>query len=56
MYISFLLIIALIGALYFFLSPNPKRQELGRLTYVAAVLAFLLQMATVHQIFGFSVR
>ena len=56
MYISFLLIIALIGALFYFLSPNPKRQELGRLTYFAAILAFLLQLATVHQIFGMPVR
>ena len=38
------LLFALLGLLAYALSANPKVQELGRLTYFAGLLAFLLQL------------
>lgn len=36
------LLIAVIGALVYALSANPKLQELGRISFFAGLLAFLL--------------
>ena len=39
------LLIAIIGLLVYALSANPKVAELGRISYFAGLLAFLLQAA-----------
>ncbi len=41
------LLIAVIGLLVYALSANPKVAELGRISYFAGLLAFLLQAARV---------
>ena len=45
------LLFVLIGLLAYALSTNPKVQELGRITFFAGLLAFLLQLGpTVTQL------
>jgi hypothetical protein len=39
------LLVALVGILAYALSSNPKVQEIGRISYFAGLLAFLLQIA-----------
>jgi hypothetical protein len=38
------LLVALIGVLAYFASGNPKVQEIGRVSYFAGLLAFLLEV------------
>lgn len=45
-YIS--LLVALVGVLTYALSVNPKLQEIGRISYFAGLLAFLLEIAGGH--------
>lgn len=45
MSILFPLLVALIGLLIYLLSKDGKRTEVGRITYFAGLLAFLLQAA-----------
>ncbi len=45
MYLS--LLVCLVGLLMYALSANPKLQEIGRISYFAGLLAFLLQVAPV---------
>ena len=42
MFIYFLLLVAIIGVLMYALCVNPKLQEIGRISYFAGLLAFLL--------------
>jgi uncharacterized membrane protein YhhN len=42
------LLVAIIGLLAYALSANPKMQEIGRISYFAGLLAFLLE--TVHYV------
>lgn len=44
MIIYFSLLIALIGLLAYALSANPKIQEIGRLSFFAGLLSFLLTL------------
>ena len=39
------LLVALIGVLAYALSANPKAQEIGRISFFAGLLAFLLQLS-----------
>lgn len=41
------LAVALVGVLTYALSANPKLQEIGRISYFAGLLAFLLQAGPV---------
>lgn len=40
------LLVALVGVLMYALSANPKLQEIGRISFFAGLLAFLLQNGT----------
>jgi hypothetical protein len=42
------LFVALAGVLLYALSVNPKLQEIGRVSYFAGLLAFLLEVAGGH--------
>ena len=42
------LLVAIIGLLAYALSTNGKVQEIGRISYFAGLLAFLLQVAGSH--------
>lgn len=42
------LLVALIGVLMYALCANPKLQEIGRLSFFAGLLAFLLMVASGH--------
>jgi Na+/phosphate symporter len=42
------LLVALAGVLLYALSVNPKLQEIGRVSYFAGLLAFLLEVAGGH--------
>jgi hypothetical protein len=42
------LLVALIGLLAYALASNPKIQEIGRISYFAGLLAFLLEVAGAH--------
>lgn len=42
------LLVALIGVLAYALATNPKVQEIGRISYFAGLLAFLLVIAGAH--------
>jgi hypothetical protein len=42
------LLVALVGVLMYALSANPKLQEIGRVSYFAGLLAFLLMVASGH--------
>jgi Na+/phosphate symporter len=42
------LLVALVGVLMYALSANPKLQEIGRISYFAGLLAFLLEIAGGH--------
>lgn len=42
------LLVALIGILMYALCTNPKLQEIGRISYFAGLLAFLLVIAGAH--------
>jgi hypothetical protein len=47
------LLVALIGLLMYALAANPKLQEIGRISYFAGLLAFLLQFGpSVVALFG----
>lgn len=39
------LLVALVGVLMYILASNPKIQELGRISFFAGLLAFLIQTA-----------
>jgi Na+/phosphate symporter len=41
-------LVALVGVLMYALSANPKLQEIGRLSFFAGLLAFLLMVASGH--------
>lgn len=41
------LLVAIIGCLVYALSANPKVAELGRISYFAGLMAFLLQSAQI---------
>jgi len=43
------LLVAIVGALMYALAVNPKLQELGRCSFFAGILAFLLQA---HELIG----
>ena len=43
------LLVAIVGALMYALAVNPKLQELGRISFFAGLLAFLLQA---HELIG----
>ncbi len=45
MTIYFSVLIAIIGLLVWLMSDNAKAQEIGRISYFAGLLAFLLQVA-----------
>ena len=54
MVIYFSLLVALIGLLMYALCANPKLQEIGRISYFAGLLAFLLNsvgpmISTLHR-------
>jgi hypothetical protein len=40
------IIVALVGAVVYLVATNPKYAELGRLSFVSGLLAFLLQNGT----------
>ena len=42
------LLVALVGVLMYALCTNPKLQEIGRLSFFAGLLAFLLMVASGH--------
>ncbi len=42
------LLVALIGILMYALCANPKLQEIGRISYFAGILAFLIEVAGGH--------
>jgi hypothetical protein len=42
------LLVALVGVLMYALSANPKLQEIGRISYFAGLLAFLIEVAGGH--------
>lgn len=42
------LLVALVGVLMYALSVNPKLQEIGRVSYFAGLLAFLLEIGGGH--------
>jgi hypothetical protein len=42
------LLVAVIGALIYALSANPKLNQMGLIAYGAGLLAFLLQMGGMH--------
>lgn len=42
------LLVALVGVLMYALSANPKLQEIGRISYFAGLLAFLIEIAGGH--------
>jgi hypothetical protein len=44
------LLVALVGVLMYALCVNPKLQEIGRLSFFAGLLAFLLMVASGHPI------
>lgn len=44
------LLVALIGLLMYALCANPKLQEIGRLSFFAGLLAFLLMVASGHSL------
>jgi hypothetical protein len=45
------LLVAIVGLLAYALSTNPKVQEIGRISYFAGLLAFLLTVAGSHVAF-----
>jgi Na+/phosphate symporter len=42
------LLVAIVGVLMYALSTNPKLQEIGRISYFAGLLCFLLEVAGGH--------
>jgi len=44
------LLVALIGILMYAFSANPKLQEIGRLSFFAGILAFLIVVAGGHSL------
>jgi hypothetical protein len=42
------LLVALVGLIAYAISVNPKVQEIGRISYFAGLLAFLLVIAGAH--------
>jgi hypothetical protein len=44
------LLVALVGVLMYALSANPKLVEIGRLSFFAGLLAFLLMVASGHSL------
>jgi hypothetical protein len=48
MYIFLSLLVAIVGVLMYVLTANPKLSEVGRISFAFGLLAFLLQVGSVH--------
>jgi len=46
MYIGLSLIVAIIGALFYLLSPHPERKNLGLVAFGCGLLAFLIRFSS----------